>query len=260
MNSPPIVVSYGMGTNSTALLIGMKERGMRPDLIMAADTGDEHPHTYEHLARMQQWCADNDFPKITVVKNDLPQGVIDGSLYGECLRLGTLPSKVFGRSGCSQKWKLAPQYKYLKQWLKTLDISFVRHFIGYDADEQRRANKEVPQRDFEKEEYPLIQWGWGRDECVAAIARAGIPQPGKSACFMCPSSRKPEVKALKEKYPVLYMKAVVIERRALAGEGQAPAARVAGLGRHWNWESFAGVDSADEIDCACYDGANPDDE
>ena len=34
---------------------------------------------------------------------------------------------------------------------------------------------------------------WGRDDCVAAIARVGLPQPGKSACFFCPSSKKHEI-------------------------------------------------------------------
>ena len=82
----PIVVSYGGGTNSTAMLILMRDRGERPALIMFADTGDEKPETYEHLATMQEWCAANEFPAIAVVRNMLPQGVKDGSLYGEVLR------------------------------------------------------------------------------------------------------------------------------------------------------------------------------
>ena len=42
------VVSYGAGTNSTAMLIGLHERGERPDLILFADTGGERPETYRH--------------------------------------------------------------------------------------------------------------------------------------------------------------------------------------------------------------------
>lgn len=34
-----MMVSYGGGTNSTAMLIGMVERGERPDAILFADTG-----------------------------------------------------------------------------------------------------------------------------------------------------------------------------------------------------------------------------
>jgi hypothetical protein len=251
------VVSYGGGTNSTAILVGMHERGLRPDLTMFADTGNELPHTYAHLDVMQTWCASVGFPPITVIKNGLPQGVIDGSLYGECVRLGTLPSKVFGRSGCSQKWKLDPQYLYLKKWMADRGISHVAHVVGFDADELNRATKRTPSREFEVERYLLIEWDWGREECKAAIARAGLPQPGKSACFMCPSSKKPEVLLLKENHPDLYLKAIVMERRAIRGEGQAPIARVDGLGRHWNWATFAGSDVATpEVDCGCYDGGS----
>jgi hypothetical protein len=32
-----VVVAYGGGTNSTALLVGMHERQQRPDLILFAD-------------------------------------------------------------------------------------------------------------------------------------------------------------------------------------------------------------------------------
>lgn len=35
----PIVVSYGGGTNSTAMLIAMVLKGIKPDLILFADTG-----------------------------------------------------------------------------------------------------------------------------------------------------------------------------------------------------------------------------
>ena len=253
--SDPIVVSYGGGTNSSAMLIGMVERGLRPALIMFADTGDEKPETYAHLEAMQLWLDSVGFARIVIVKNSLPQGLIDGSLSGECLRLGTLPSKVFGRSNCSLKWKLEPQYRHLKQWMASHGLTHIEHWIGYDADEIHRSQKPVPVRAFETSHYPLIEWSWGRDECVEAIARAGLKQPGKSACFMCPSSRKPEVTWLRDTHPALYGRSLEMERRAIAGEGQAPAARVKGLGRHWNWATFAGSDVASpEVDCGCYDG------
>ena len=256
----PLVVSYGMGTNSTALLIGLREREIVPDLIMAADTGDEKPATYEHLEAMQAWCKASGFPSITVVRNELPQGIKDGSLYGECLRLGTMPSKLFGYSTCSMKWKVEPQIKYLKGWMDREGCPFVLHAIGYDADEIHRSEKRKEIREYERNWYPLIEWGWGREECVAAIVRAGMRQPGKSACFMCPSSKKPEVIWLKAKHPDLYAKAIAMEARALKGEGQAPVARVDGLGRHWNWATFAGSDVATpEVDCGCYDGDAEDD-
>jgi hypothetical protein len=249
------VVSYGGGTNSTAVLIGMYERGIRPSLILFADTGSEKPETYRHLEVVQKWLASIGWPPITIVRNELPQGLKDGSLYGECLRLGTLPSKTFGYSTCSMKWKVTPQLNFLRKWMNANDVSHVQHVIGYDADEISRSEKFTTVREYERNRYLLIEWNWGRDECVDAINRVGMSQPGKSACFMCPSSKKPEVVWLKANHPDLYRQAIVLERRALRGEGQAPVARVDGLGRHWNWETFAGSDIATpDIDCGCFDG------
>lgn len=63
------ILSYGGGTNSTALLLGLYERHIPIDLILFADTGAEHPHTYRHIEDMQKWLAEHGLPDITVVKN-----------------------------------------------------------------------------------------------------------------------------------------------------------------------------------------------
>jgi len=41
----PLVVAYGGGLNSTAMLCGFRERGIIPSLILFADTGGEMPET-----------------------------------------------------------------------------------------------------------------------------------------------------------------------------------------------------------------------
>ena len=46
------MVSYGGGANSTALLIGLHQHRIPVDLILFADTGAEHPHTYAYLEVM----------------------------------------------------------------------------------------------------------------------------------------------------------------------------------------------------------------
>ncbi len=35
----PLVVAYGMGVDSTAMLVGMAARGERPDLVVFAEHG-----------------------------------------------------------------------------------------------------------------------------------------------------------------------------------------------------------------------------
>jgi hypothetical protein len=42
----PVVLSYGVGVDSTALLIELVSRGQAPDLVLTADPGAEKPATY----------------------------------------------------------------------------------------------------------------------------------------------------------------------------------------------------------------------
>lgn len=280
------IVSYGGGTNSTAILVGLYERGIRPDGITFADTGGEKPNTYEHIKAVNAWCVSVGFPEIEVLRGPKywgPQMVIDGGLYEENIRLGSLPSKAYGFGKCSLKWKVEPQARWLREFARqcNIELTEIVSLVGFDADEPERADRAIRMAEAAgnkqpwKKEFPLIEWGWGREECVEAIARAGLPQPGKSACYFCPSSKKHEILKLRTEYADLFAKAVEMERRALAGEGPAPATNARGLGRSFSWAQFV-VDAdafallkADfkdrqyclfsdagtpEIDCGCYDG------
>ena len=65
-------------------------------------------------------------------------------------------------------------------------------FIGYDAGEGYRSDKvllgDLADPKYSKW-YPLMEWGWDRAACMQAIENAGLPQPGKSSCFFCPSMK-----------------------------------------------------------------------
>lgn len=245
------IVSYGGGTNSTAMLVGLHERGERPDAIVFADTGSEKPHTYEHLLVVSEWCAAHGFPAVETIRGQQPQMLKDGSLEAECIRLGALPSKAHGYSTCSLKWKIEPQRKHYRALAeaRALTLDGVTVLIGFDADEETRVarGKDAYKAGDYRQEFPLFDWGWAREECVEAIDRAGLTQPGKSACFFCPSTKKAELLVMRERYPDLLARALEMERRALAGEGQATAFEGAGLGRSFNWRKFlADWDAAEE--------------
>jgi len=269
-----VIVSYGGGTNSTALLVGLHERGERVDAISFSDTGDEKPHTYSAIEEVSRWCVSVGFPAVEIIREEywLPQQVKDGSLSGECLRLGTLPAKAFGFGTCSLKWKIEPGQRWLRRWCDTNGVSLedVVRLVGFDAGEPERVERAQRLAETKnvlpRQLYPLYDWGWGRDECVAAIARAGLKAVGKSACFMCPSSKKWELIDLRDNYPDLMARALEIERRAMAGEGRANAARV-GLGRQFEWGEFlrnaeaqaemfapAACDTVVDVCDSCYDG------
>jgi len=252
-----IVVSNGLGTNSTALLVGLKERGINPDLILFADTGGEKPHTYNHLNIMQGWLKSVDFPQITVVKKVDKNGDIL-TLEDNCLQKNMLPSIAYGFKTCSQKYKIAPQDKFMNNYGPAKELwesgGKVTKLIGFDADEPQRAEKDYSCNKYNYK-HPLIEWNWGRDECKAAIERAGLPQAGKSSCFFCPNSKPSEIKELNAVYPELMDRCIKMERNA-------ELTTIKGLGRgNYSWENLVRTNDMfpypePEMPCGCYDGAN----
>lgn len=60
--APPTVLAYGIGVDSTALLIEKHARGEAPDLCLSADTGVEKPETYAYLDVIRPWMRDRGIP------------------------------------------------------------------------------------------------------------------------------------------------------------------------------------------------------
>lgn len=86
--------------------------------------------------------------------------------------------------------------------------------IGYDcspADNRRYAHREGYDDPRFVFRYPLREWGWTRDDCIARIKREGLPVPVKSSCFFCAAMKPDEVRSLPEDYLRLI---VLIEARA----------------------------------------------
>jgi hypothetical protein len=231
------VLSYGGGTNSTAMLVGLWERGERPDFILFADTGGERPETYAHRDAVSSWCKNIGFPEIVTVSEA-------ETLEANCLRRNALPGIAYGFKSCSEHYKIRPQ----KRWLKENNIVAPQFWVGIDAGEAHRAKDDGPR-------YPLIEWGWDRDKCIEAIARSGLPQPGKSACFFCPSNKRAEIISLRKTNPDLFARAIAIE-------SNANLTAVKGLGRSFSWGGLIKYTEAQldffavepEAPCGCYDG------
>lgn len=235
------IVSYGGGANSTALLVGLWQHRIPVDLILFADTGAEHPHTYAYLEIMDKWLKDHGMPPITRVYKFTREGE-RLTLEDECLRSGTLPSIAYGFKRCSLKHKIGPQEKYCNHHPDCRRVwdagKKVIKFVGYDAGETARSEK-VLLRDLADPKYskwyPLMEWGWHREDCIRVIEAAGLPQPGKSSCFFCPSMKEQEILALREQHPDLFRRAIALEDNALPG-----LKTVKGLGRNYSWKNRYG--------------------
>jgi len=286
-----LAVAFGGGTNSTAMLCGFRERGIIPDLILFADTGGEMPYTYEHVLEMDAQCRLWWGIGIETVRKTY-QGGFEG-LEKNCLRMNMLPSLAYGKRGCSIKYKgevqdgrlvkelrargipfqQAPSKirsnggKAISEWLaangKSVNDAPAIKAIGFDAGESHRSANEMGSRpDIQKPWYALIEWGWRRQECIEAIARHGLTQPGKSSCFFCPAMKRGEILQLKKNHPEYFARALAIEKGAVL---RSPGRGLGGQtlrwenvdsnddaqGKLWNY-----LDETDEspIPCGCYDG------
>jgi hypothetical protein len=269
-DATPIVVAFGGGTNSTAMLCGFRERDIVPSLICFADTGGEMPHTYEHVQEMDVKCKEWWGIGIEVVRK-LYKGEFEG-LEGQCLSHKQLPSLAYGRKSCSQKYKGEPQERRLKIWMRDAGVQRVTKAIGFGADEPWRVKPKfdvvnLNSRLSYTSWYPLTEWGWRREECVDALTRHNITQAGKSSCFFCPARKRGEVLQLRQKHPELFARGVAIERRSL--ERAAPNGGQGTNGLHFGvkWSDMANADdeqgklfdwigehASPAIPCGCYDG------
>lgn len=266
-NNLPFVVAYGGGTNSVAMLCGFRDLGIKPSLIVFADTGGELPYTYDHIKMMscktKEWWG-LEIETVVATYKGQPE-----TLEDSCLRKKVLPSLAYGFKACSLKHKVDPQNKRLKQWMKDNGINQITRCIGYDAGEGHRKvdseYKQLTKNLSERYWYPLIDWKWRRQECIETIKRHGIPLPGKSSCFFCPAMKFGEIFRLKQEHPEYFNRAIQLERNLQVKD------RVRGLNFGVPWYEIVESDEKqlkmfeffDELDntrpnahipCGCYDG------
>jgi hypothetical protein len=213
-------VSNGVGVNTVGLLVGYRQRGIRPDRILFADTGSEKRRTYEYKALvLDPWLAAIGFPPTITVRYVVqrPRNGPYATLEEELLVNRTLAAISFGLHSCSAKWKIGPQKQNIRAWpdaIRAWDHGLpVRNAIGFDAGarEQRRTLRVVPDPRFAYE-FPLIEWGLDRPACIELIhtdsllrriaRNAGLsPVPPKSACWFCAAQTPAELEQLIQEEP-----------------------------------------------------------
>lgn len=270
MNRPlpesPLVISYGVGVDSTAILVELARRyeetgdpQWRPDMIIHADVGEgnEYPILYRTIPVVNGWLRSVGFPEITVVRKYSPVTRYHG-LLENCLHNCTLPSLAYGGHSCSLKWKIEGIDDYVwgvRGWQPAFDALAdgrkVVRVIGYDygcADSKRfakmdrvaakeaAAGKWSPWHNW----YPLRDWEWTREDCIRAVEQSslseflertiGIRCVRKSACWFCPAMKQHEVMELGVNHPDLALRAAALEYRARTGKHGLETVNGLGLG------------------------------
>lgn len=218
---PLLIIAMGLGRDSLGLIILMWELGIRPDLILFADTGGEKPETYAYLRVVNAWLASVGFPPVTVLRHRAKK---DDSLESNCVRLRVLPSQAFNFSSCSDRWKQGPQRVFVNNYLPAR-ISWrygqpVVWAIGYEYGECSRVAKATTYVAKNPDDrhalwFPLVEHKLDLDACILKILSVGLPVPMKSACFFCPVSKPAEIEYLAEAHPHLLVRGLVMEALAL---------------------------------------------
>lgn len=201
------VWSCGGGVQSVAIgvLIG-EGRLPVPDISAIVDTGREVQSTWNYLrdhlnpylmATRGIWVTTvpATFKRVDLFTKD---GEMIMPAYTATGRLGAF---------CSGEWKRDAMERYLRsQGVKT-----ARQWLGFSTEESRRA-KGKAHRPWLQPRYPLIELGIDRTECLALIARAGLPRPLKSRCWMCPHQDAQEWAEIKAN-PDEWAKAVALDEQ-----------------------------------------------
>ena len=245
----PVILSYGMGRDSTVILHrwltdpSSRDFDLSHLVVITAMTGDEWAEDTGRLvqAHMLPLMAANGVRFVQVARKghlrDDGVCVLDDSrsperlhlagvypLSAEMIAAGTLPESSENKRKCSIKTKGLPIDTVAAQLLggsmkgaKMVGCRPDRHVIGFNSDEMKRVERDSCYGSAGRSaEFPLVSWGWGHEKVREyADQITGEPWP-KSCCTFCPFTRgRDEVLARFRNWPhhgafVLMMEAVAL--------------------------------------------------
>lgn len=213
------VLSYGAGQESTALLLSyIHDREFRSHfapndfIVVFADTGDEHEHTYEHIEKTKALCALHEIKFVHILPEMGYHCPAWSSLRDQYNTNCSVGSKAYVKS-CSYNLKIYPIYNFLEDYIadkynllrgrKRAFKEFSRIFgkvnvlIGIaHGEESRMAGDEFKDKWKQmalKNVYPLVQMGMDRFACQS-VNRTYLDYEVKpSNCVLCPWLSMPEL-------------------------------------------------------------------
>lgn len=203
-----VILSYGMGVDSTAILLRWLEepetRGFElSDLtVITAMVGNEFPstgalverHILPRLAaagvrfvQVARAGASEKDGYVVLSDSTAPEKLFLGGAFkltDELLPAGTIPQYASGKRLCSIKMKGVPLDAWIANEMAGREY---RHVIGFNAEEMKRVERDCSYATVQRHsEYPLVEWNWGREKCETYIAELVGEPWKKSCCTFCP--------------------------------------------------------------------------
>tara|TARA_R100000655_G_scaffold107099_1_gene157106 strand:+ start:116 stop:868 length:753 start_codon:yes stop_codon:yes gene_type:complete len=211
IKEPLQVLSYGGGTQSTAMLLMIQDGSLpKPDLVIHADTGSELPGTIDFIDTAKQFCEDVLQIPFVIVRSHL------GSLHEYYKSINAIP--IIGTSSCTGKFKIRPQRRFLRTIVGNQAGKLLAQcWLGITTDEAtRRVESDVKWCGLS---YPLLDLRkTTRQECIDLNESHGW-EVAKSGCFCCPYQGGKTWLKLKEDHPDLFQLAIDMEENKLKERG-----------------------------------------
>ncbi|MGD8170054.1 hypothetical protein ACQEXU_00220 [Vibrio sp. TRT 21S02] len=205
------VLSSGGGTQSICMVVLIYIGAIpKPDLIIMADTEREASNVFDyHKRHIKPICDEMGVEFVIVPKSDWTNNDICTESDDETV-LPAFFTEFNGRSAkgelgkqpgfCSSKWKVEPIQRYLNNRFgeKELTKRGVDFWIGMSFDERNRVK--YPSGKWQKR-YPLFEAEILREQAIQIVQDFGLPEPPRSACWMCPNRHDEEWIWMKENVP-----------------------------------------------------------
>lgn len=219
------VLSYGGGTQSTALLLMALKgeiNGIIPDFIIFADTGWEPQSIYDWIEKVNDHIKQRfDREIIFTSAGNLKEHVLNASENDGFIKIPAFEKKangkkIMGRRQCTADFKITPINKKIREVLGYAPRKRVREMVhiwkGISTDEIHRAK---PMRDkWQTAEHPLIDIvDIDRDGCIKYVEDEGLGTPAKSSCIGCPYHSNATWIEIKNKDPEAFADAVAFEKK-----------------------------------------------
>ena len=234
------VISYGAGTQSTAmLLMGLTGKlHSRPDFGVFADTGGEPEEVYDYLYLIKDYVKKEFDFDIIIVKNktNIVEDLLNPkvSKHGNTYISNSPPLFVrHNKDGkdymlnrnCTTTYKINPFHKYLKKILNIKrqnpeQFKMIEQWMGMSLDEMQRMR--TSQDWYLILRYPLIEVEMVRNESIRFVERFGLPTPPRSACTFCPYHSDHAWKRIKKSFPDEFQKVVELEEKLQEGLKENP--------------------------------------
>lgn len=220
------VLSYGGGTQSTALLLKALEgevNGVIPDYIIFSDTGWEPKNIYKWIRKINNYIKMKYNKEIIFANNgNIKQDTLKGAKTGE--RFASMPFFTKSKDGeigmvmrqCTQDYKITPINRKIRELLGYKPRQKIKEVVhiwkGISTDEIQRV-KPI-KLSWQQAEHPLVEvLNMDRSNCIAYVERTGLGTPAQSSCIGCPFHDDTLWREIKLNDPESWKDAVEFDRK-----------------------------------------------